>query len=124
MSNINWYEQDVIAKVADASAEFLLAMGFQVEAEAKVNAPVDTGFLRNSSYVNGAGQNTFTPRQDGDRETVSSIPTPADGEVVVGFAADYAVYVEAEQPFLYPALQRVASQANGIIEAVGKKHFD
>lgn len=124
MSNINWYEQDVIAKVADASAEFLLAMAFQVEAEAKPNVPVDTGFLRNSSYVKGAGTDTFTPRQDGDRETVSSILTPADGEVVVGFAADYAVYQEIKNNFLHSALQRVAAQAGGIIESVGKKHFD
>lgn len=121
--SVKWYEQDVLLRVENASAEFLLALGFQVEAEAKVRAPVDTGFLRNSSYVNGAGQNTFVPRHDGDRETVGSAQSAEDG-VAVGFGADYAVYVEANQPFLYPALQSVAQQAEGIIEAVGRKHFD
>jgi hypothetical protein len=131
--SVKWYEQDVLLRVENASAEFLLALGFQVEAEAKVRAPVDTGFLRNSSYVNGAGQNTFVPRhetltskktgQTAEHETVGSAQSAEDG-VAVGFGADYAVYVEAEQPFLYPALQSVAQQANGIIEAVGRKHFD
>lgn len=124
MSDVNWYQDKVMAAVKDAEQEFLLALAFQVEAEAKVNAPVDTGFMRNSSYVVGAGQNTFVPRHDGDKETTPSPATPQDDqEVVIGFAADYTIYVESTQPFIYPALQSVVAQAGGTIQAAGANHL-
>jgi hypothetical protein len=121
---VNWYQHDVMVTVGKAERDFLLALGFQVEAEAKPNVPVDTGFLRNSSYVNGAGTNTFSPRSDHGHNTTPEPAQPDDDkEIVVGFAAEYAVYVEVDQPYLYPALQRVAQQANGTIEAAGRKHL-
>lgn len=134
MSEINWYEEDVLLAVDGASRDFLLAMAHQVIAEAKPNMPVDTGFLRNSDYVVGAGENTFTPKratlksrktgQTAEHETVPSVPSPVDNEVIAGFAADYAVYQEIEQGFLHRALQSVAQQAQGIIQTAGKKHFN
>lgn len=124
MSEINWYEQDVMLAVEGATQDFLLAMAHQVIAEAKPNVPVDTGFLRNSDYVIGAGTNTFTPKHSGDKQTVSSPPTPQDDEVVAGFAADYAVYQEIQRSFLANALESVAQQAQGIIQTAGKKHFN
>ncbi|MBX3016004.1 MAG: hypothetical protein KF832_31070, partial [Caldilineaceae bacterium] len=132
-----WYEQDVLVTAADATQEALLALAFQIEGEAKVNivsnGQVDTGFMLNSSYIVGGDTNSFRPRaevltspktgQRGMHDTVASPPPVADEEVVVGFAADYAIYQESERPFLYPAAQRVASQAAGVIETVGKRYF-
>lgn len=124
---VNWYEEDVILAAEGAMGEALLALAFQVEAEAKVKAAVDTGFMRNSSYVVGGNENTFHARseeKDGrEYNTVNSPEPAAPGGAVVGFAADYSIYVETQQPFLYPALRSVANQADATIEAVGKRTF-
>jgi len=129
----NWHEQDVMVAVADANRQMLLAIAHQIEAEAKPNAEVDTGFMRNSSYVAGAGENTFAAKEQtvtdkrgrkGKRKTAPSAATPSDdNEVIIGFAADYTIYREVIHPFVYPAAQRVAEQAQGIIEPIGKRVF-
>lgn len=126
-SQVNWYEQDVLLAAGNAMQEALLAIAFQIEAEAKVKAPVDTGFMRNSAYVVGGDTNTFqaqTQDASGRQYETATHPEPAPPNgVTVGFAADYTIFVEAQQPFLYPAAQRVARQAGGTIEAVGRRHF-
>lgn len=124
MSEVNWYENDLRIAIDNASDEFLKALALQITGEAKVDAPVDTGFLRNSDYVIAPGMNTFTPQDGPDgRSTVHSAPSVGDKEAVAGFAADYAIYVEMDHPFLYPALLRVQRQAGGIIEQAGRKHL-
>lgn len=70
--------------------------------DAKARCPVDTGYLRDSGYIE--------PYENGYR---------------VGFSADYAIYAH-EQPqsmhkngesrFLYKALQRVAGEDNEYIK--------
>lgn len=120
---VNWYQEDVIVRVDGASAQSLLAIAFQIEAIAKTKAAVDTGFMRNSGYVVGADINTFVSRADDGYETVSS-PEPAPpGGATVGFAANYSIYVEQNQPFLYPAALAVQQDAGGIIESVGREFF-
>lgn len=122
-SRVDWYAEDVLLVVDDVTEEALLALAFQVEAEAKVNAPVDTGFLRNSSYVAGGDTNTFRSQSANGRNTVNRAePSPPNG-AVVGFGADYSIFVESRQPFLYPAAQQVMQQAEGTIAAVGRRHF-
>jgi|GEM_PF-5403482 len=124
MTEIRWHERDVLIVFENASKDFLLAVAHQVEAEAKPGMRVDTGFNRNSSYVVGAGENTFQSRNEGTRSTVPTATQPrTDDEIVVGFAADYAIYQELANPTLYPALVRVAQQASGIVDTVGRKHF-
>lgn len=122
-STVNWYEEDVILAVDGASAQALLAIAFQIEAIAKTKAAVDTGFMRNSGYVVGVDTNTFMDRDSDGHETVDH-PEPAPpGGATVGFAANYSIYVEQRQPFLYPAALAVQQEAGGIIEAVGRETF-
>lgn len=132
---IDWYEKDVIAVAEGASMEALLAMAFQVEAEYKIRAAVDTGFMRNTTYVQSAKTSTFQPKEQtltskrtgrkGKHKTVPN-PEPAkdDKEVIVGVGANYAIYREIEDGALYAALQSVAQQAPATIQEVGKRHFD
>ncbi len=134
---VNWYAEDVLATADGATYEALLALAFQIEGEAKVNIvgndQVDTGFMLNSAYIVGDGINTFQSHsavltskkraQKGLHETVNGPPPVMDGEILAGFAADYAIYQESERPFLYPAAQKVISQAAGTLTAVGKRHF-
>ena len=79
---------DEAAAAIIAKAEGILkANAFAIEAGAKMRAPVDTGFLRNSI------QTRF----------------PVPGTAIISAAAEYAIYVEmgtrfaAPQPFLIPA---------------------
>lgn len=71
--------------------KLIRAATLRIEAEAKIGAPVDTGFLRNS--------------------IASSFPDDQTGVVSVG--AEYGIYVEMgtvhapAQPFLLPAAERV-----------------
>lgn len=121
---VDWYEHDVLIRTAQANREILLAIAHQTEAEAKVRARVDTGFMRNSAYVNGAGENSFVARSEDGHETAPGPEHPQDdNEVILGFAANYTIYVEALDPFVYPAAELVAQQAAGIIEPIGRRHF-
>jgi hypothetical protein len=122
--DVNWYAEDVKLAVQGVAMESLLAIAHQLIAEAKVDAPVETGFMRNSGYVVGAGDNTFIAQRDTangrDYATVDNPPPVADNEVVAGFAADYTIHVEERHPFIYPALVRVAQQVAGIVQKVDK----
>ena len=68
-----------------------------IEAQAKINAPVDTGFLRSSIA------SSFSDEQTG----------------VVSVGAEYGIYVEMgtvhapAQPFLLPAAERVMKEFGG-----------
>lgn len=132
---VNWYEDDVLLVTDNANQEWLLALAFQVEAQYKVRAEVDTGFMRNATYVEGAGQSTFTARsaelesnKTGTTSTHKTITAPrqpeTDGEVVIGVGADYAIYSELRSNALYQALEAVATEAPAVIQSVGRKHFD
>lgn len=131
----NWYEEDVLLVTDNANREWLLSLAFQVEAQYKVRAEVDTGFMRNSTYVEGAGESTFTARsaelesnRTGTTSTHETINTPrqpeADGEVVIGVGADYAIYSELRSNALYQALEAVSAEAPAVIQSVGRRHFD
>lgn len=81
---------DLLQKTLDERAQLLInKVTFDVERDAKDNAPVKTGFLKNSgSSVIGHLKN------------------------IVQFVAEYAIYVELgtrkmrAQPFLIPSLER------------------
>lgn len=97
---VDWRKQDVIATIKGATDEALTAMVAEIEALTKLqiqaNGQIDTGFMLNSIG--------FTPAQDG----------VASAHV----AAEYAVFQEIKNPFLYPSLQTVAGRAMAIMGAV------
>ena len=79
----------------------------RIEAEAKIGAPVDTGFLRSS--------------------IASSFPDEQTGVVSVG--AEYGIYVEMgtvhapAQPFLLPAAERVMQGFESELkQEIGRAH--
>lgn len=84
------------------------------------DAPVDTGFLDASAYVNSAtGLNTFGEtwadgkfisrhsKQLQQRRSVDSPQHPPPDGAVVGWAAQYATHVEERTHFIYRALLKV-----------------
>lgn len=133
--DVEWYGDDIRAEFKGRTMASLFAAGLQIVAEAQVNitnnGQVDTGFLRLTGYVSGPDDSTYNEISDDgryrDREgnTVYRYTGPErepeeDNEVVVGFAAEYALFQELDLPFLFPALESVARQMKGIM----KDEFD
>jgi HK97 gp10 family phage protein len=95
-----------IAKIKTLSREELRKLigtaTLKIEAEARMGAPEDTGFLRSS--------------------IANSFPDDLTGVVSVG--AEYGIYVEMgttrtpAQPFLLPAAERVMKELGGELKQV------
>jgi len=89
-------------ELRQAQRQGLYAGAFVVETEAKVNAPVDTGFLRNSITVDDV----------------------TDTEAVIAPHTEYAIYPEfgtihmAARPYLRPALLEHQDEVREAIRAV------
>jgi hypothetical protein len=132
-SGVNWYGDKVLKQADAALKDVLETLGREVLQEAQDRAPVDTGFLKESGYIDAETVSTFQSRtatltspktgQTRDYSTVASAPQRDDNTASVGFAADYAIYVEGDQPFLYPALVSVSNRATGLIEKIVKDYF-
>lgn len=101
----------LIDRIPANKRQLVKSVAFQVEALAKMKAPVDTGALRNSIYTSIRDSN------NPPTEATESLPTP-DNEVTafVGPSVEYAIYQElgthimSAQPFLLPALREVERQ--------------
>jgi len=130
---VNWYEKDVIAVIEDASDEMLTALAFQTEGYAKVDATVDTGFMRNAIYTipaegavkdMGAKSGTYKSSTTGqmvERNRVATVPKMPPHTAGVHAAAEYTIYQEMRHHFLYKGLQKAIKNAGGIIKTVSRK---
>lgn len=111
----------IAAKVGKTCEQIIMSLAFDIEAQAKMNAPVDTGALRNSVYVEGKEKSDYQQAAAGvtsRRPDVETERHPApSGKVIanVGPCVEYAEYVELganAQPFLTPAVYSVANKLN------------
>ena len=126
-SKIDWYANDVLLAVEGASDEILTALALYIEGEAKVNAPVDTGFMRNAIYTiapdeSGRGQAQAAAQAVADRSMVSQPPV-GEHQAAVHAAAEYTIYQEIKRGFLYGALEKAKKEAGGIIKSVGRERL-
>ncbi len=95
----------------EALALAVKKVAFDVEAQAKTHAAVDTGFMKNSVYT------VTVDSSDYSADGIDALPQvdapPDDHTAYVGVGANYAVYVEtgtsrmAAQPFMAPAAAHV-----------------
>ena len=105
MSKIDNITDNVIAEVGKA----IVKSGMLIERDAKINCPVDTGYLRNSISAKYEGIGT-------DKPTC---------EILIG--AEYATFIEygtskmAAQPFLRPAVEKNRDKINEMIKDAMKK---
>lgn len=101
----------LIASIDPDTEKVVKSVAFQIEALAKIKAPVDTGALRNSIYVSLKTHNVPPT------EATEVLPTPTDNvSAYVGPSVEYAIYQELgtgemeAQPFLIPALREIERQ--------------
>lgn len=87
-------------------------IAFEVEAEAKQLAPVDTGALKASIYTRTSNEQM----PDVDEGERVELPRPPEGVAHVGPSVEYGVYQElgtsdmAAQPYLTPAVEMVRTR--------------
>lgn len=132
-SKVNWYTQDVILHFGEITRHGLEAVAARIDAQTKINIvqndQVDTGFMVNSVYfATEEGSSYNDTDKDGlhlnrlgelvEREMAPEAPLPDDYVALVCVGANYAIFQEMQQPFLYPALVQVAGEAGGIIKKV------
>jgi hypothetical protein len=131
---VNWYENDVRLAIQGASDDILDQAAFQAEGLAKVDAPVDTGFLRNAIYAissrrSGRSQawksGSYSSQKDG-RPVSRALAPEANvqtGEAALHAASEYTIYQEMALGFIYGAVEKVKRLMGGIISEVGRKRF-
>lgn len=92
---------------------FIKAIGFSVEALAKMKAPVDLGNLRSSIYTATNKSNDMPEIPDLERE---QLPKPDRDSVYIGPSVEYGIFQELgttimdAQPYMIPALREIEDQ--------------
>ncbi len=124
-ARLDWYGKQLLAAMEDVSDEILTLAAFQAEAEAKPNAPVDTGFMRNAIYGIGAGESN---RDVAVAEALAVADRPLapqprlkKHEAALHGAAAYTIYQETELGFMYNGVQKAIAAIAQIIQQVGSK---
>ena len=125
MSNqgISWTldtrELDRIVANCDKSRDQIIRrLAFEIEGDAKQNAPYDTTALRNSIYTVTANEDNYQQASGAAQEKRPGVqtephPKPNEGEARVGPCVDYAAYQEfgtskmPAHPYLTPAFEKV-----------------
>lgn len=135
------YLDHVLTVVREASQKALEAVALQSEGRAKVkvrdNDQIDTGFMLNAIYTvtprgsgyaaaqSAAEELTHSRRtgQDvdhaGDMAPERTLPEGVAAAVVAG--ANYSIYQEVRQSFLYAGAAEAAREAEGTCERVFRK---
>lgn len=126
---VDWFEEDVFLYVEGQTARALEALAAHIDGLTKINIvqndQVDTGFMLNSVYF--ATRNGSTYADDSgvqvnragnfvERHMAPEAPLPPAYDALVCVGANYAIFQEQQQPFLYPALLQAAAEAEGIIQ--------
>jgi hypothetical protein len=131
-SKVNWYGDRVSLQVEGAEREIIKRLAFQTEGQAKVNiqanGQIDTGYMLNSVYAVTPDGDDYAEAagaasaRNPEAEMAPRVEAP-EGGAAVAVGAEYAAYQEMANAFLYPALETVAGQAEGVIVAVGRERL-
>lgn len=111
-------------------SEMVRTAALKIEQQAKIAAPVDTGFLRNSIYT-VTNRESGRPAADASTQSIHKGanlgPEPTAGDdltAIVAVGAEYGVYVELgttrspAQPYLLPAARKVLGDLGGDLKEV------
>ena len=126
-AKVDWYGDEVYLLLEEATAEALEAAAFSVEGKAKMNIvandQIDTGFMLNSVYAAGQENSTYqnaassARSQNPQAKMLSEEAVPGDGvTALVAVGAEYAIFQELKNSFLYRALEQEASEVGGILQ--------
>lgn len=129
-SKVDWFDKEVKLQLENATGAMLRSGAALIEQQTKLNiqanGQVDTGMMINSVYFASDGESTYQDAANGamGAKPDGVIAPEADvpnGGALVGVGAEYAIFQEERQPFLYPAVVDVASKMQGEIVNSGRK---
>lgn len=130
---LTWNDRAFKARLRRASRQVVAELAYWIEAQAKANIvannQVDTGFMLNSVYAVGPdGDSHYSQAQSAaqiqaEREMGAEIRPDDNDSAVVAVGAGYAIYQEADNSFLYRALEQAQAVAPDLIEQVGREEF-
>ena len=122
------YLDHVEVVLEEATGEVLKQLAYRIvertQGNIRSNDQIDTGFMVNSVYPvwqdgSGFGSAQAQARAMADREMIDEqLEDGASAAVVVG--ANYAIYQESANPFLYPAAQAAAAEFGAEAEQIYK----
>jgi hypothetical protein len=133
---IDWFGDEVAFKIKGATDESIRAAAFWIESESRQNiqrnGQIDTSFMINSGYVRTEKETTYGSTQTSgsytnkegenvERDRAPEIQLPKGQTALVAFGANYTLWQELIQPFLFPALESAKRVTGGIIEKTAKK---
>lgn len=133
---VNWYEDELMLVLENATRKGLAALAARVDGLAKINIvendQVDTGFMLNTVYHVAEGVSTYAATAESGEYTgktgvgrfVDKAPEaklPDEYEALVAVGADYAIFQEQQNSFLFKALLQASQEAGGIIQAAAKE---
>jgi hypothetical protein len=131
MADVNWYTDDVMVVFDEISQEIADRLVLEIMGQAVLNIrsnnQIDTGFMMNSVYVESktfSNYNNTPASGEGQRERAKPVRIVGDTLAAVAVGANYAIFPESRKSFLYKAANDVATNAGGILEAVGKEFLD
>jgi hypothetical protein len=124
---IKMYLDHVEVTVEEASEEVLKQLALRIVERTQLNIrendQIDTGFMVNSTYPiwkDGSGFEEAQAEASAkapDREMINE-PLEAEASAGVVVGANYAIYQENLQPFLYPASEAAAAEFGGEAEKI------
>jgi hypothetical protein len=128
-----YHNRELRINVAGAETDILNEAAFQAEGLAKqtmvANDSIDTGFALNTIHAIPVASDgipgTVVALTDRDGRTVlresDDLPGMDEHSSGVGIGASYGVYIELDQPFLFPAAEQVAREMGATVERVGRR---
>jgi hypothetical protein len=134
---LNWAPLAVRRMVNRRAQQGVEAIAYRVRDKARrnleANGQIDTKFLYNSIYVSTPNGTSPLPpsgeyrslKGHGIVRRNTGAVAEVDEGAFVGAAADYAIYPEMDQPYLYPALEEVAGrEAEMLLSALYARDVD
>lgn len=127
MSDVKWYGAEVKMLVERATKKLLNQIVFQGEGHTKVNirenGQIDTGFMVNSVYAVSAERDSYAESRGGaqacnPKATMSQEIRPGHNEAILAVGAEYAIYQEARQSFLWKAVEQLQAEFPQIARTV------
>src|SRR5512146_2644502 len=88
---------EIAAKIGETASKVVRKSAFDIQAAAQATAPVDTGFLKNSIYVEMRDVSTYSAVQspEADQTLLPEVDKPAESTTAfIAVAASYGFYVE------------------------------
>lgn len=134
-SEVEWLGDNLLLLLEGAALEALTASAFGIEGRVKEqivqNDQIDTGFMVNTVYVSTPEQSSYDSAslaaglQNPAEQMLEEVkPQDVNEEgvvVLVVVGAEYAVYQEMAQPFLYPSLVAESQEVGGKLVEQAKK---